>query len=94
MRHKPVRADRGVRPYELTSTKTPPMPAGMRGEKKIAVPLSFVTHPTHDAGHSEGICIPHAPGRTFRAAVQGGLQPVAAPLLAKLWHVLFPIDAL
>ena len=49
--------------------------------------------PIH-AGQTEGICIPRAPGRTFRAASQGGLQPTAAPLLAKLWRVLFPINAL
>jgi len=45
-------------------------------------------------GRAEGICIPRAPGRTFRAASQGGLQPVTAPLSEKLWHVLFPIVAL
>ena len=46
------------------------------------------------AGQAEGICIPRAPGRTFRAASQGGLQPVTTPLLEKLWRVLFPIIAL
>ena len=74
--------------------KTPPMPRGMRGEK-IAVPLSFITQRgPFTQGRAEGICIPRAPGRTFRAASQGGLQPVTAPLLEKLWRVLFPINAL
>ena len=70
------------------------MPGGMRGEK-IAVPLSFITQwGPFTQGRAEGICIPRAPGRTFRAASQGGLQPVTAPLLEKLWRVLFPIVAL
>ena len=70
------------------------MPGGMRGEK-IAVPLSFITQwGPFTQGRAEGVCIPRAPGRTFRAALQGGLQPVTAPLLEKLWRVLFPINAL
>ena len=32
--------------------------------------------------------------RPNRVVMQGGLQPVTAPLLEKLWRVLFPINAL
>ena len=61
----------------------------------FAVPLSFITQVRpDDVGQPEGIHIPRAPGRTFRAASQGGLQPVTTPLLEKLWRVLFPINAL
>ena len=87
---------RGRRPLRICCNwqKTPPMPGGMRGEK-IAVPLSFITQwGPFTQGRAEGVCIPRAPGRTFRAASQGGLQPVTAPLLEKLWRVLFPINAL
>ena len=70
------------------------MPGGMRGEE-IAVPLSFITQwGPFTQGRAEGVCIPRAPGRTFRTASQGGLQPVTAPLLEKLLRVLFPINAL
>ena len=93
-RCKAGRADRGVCPYGWLQLKTPPMPGGMRGEK-IAVPLSFITQwGPFTQGRAEGVCIPRAPGRTFRTASQGGLQPVTAPLLEKLWRVLFPINAL
>lgn len=61
----------------------------------FAVPLSFITQVRpDDVGQPEGIHIPRAPGRTFRTAWQDGFQPVAVPLLAKLWCVLFPINAL
>ena len=61
----------------------------------FAVPLSFITQVRpDDVGQPEGIHIPRAPGRTFRTARQDGFQPAAVPLLAKLWCVLFPINAL
>ena len=71
------------------------MPAGMRGERILrGSTLVYHSVAAHNAGHAEGFHIPHAPGRTFRTASQGGLQPVTAPLLEKLWRVLFPINAL
>ena len=70
------------------------MPGGMRGEKIRGSTLVYHSMGPFTQGRAEGICIPRAPGRTFRAASQGGLQPVAAPLSEKLWRVLFPIVAL
>ena len=81
-------------PTSWLQLKTPPMPAGMRGEKIRGSTLVCHSMGPFPQGRAEGICIPRAPGRTFRAASQGGLQPVTAPLSEKLWHVLFPIVAL
>ena len=71
------------------------MPWGMRGEKILrGSTLVYHSVAACNGGQPEGVHIPRAPGRTFRAASQGGLQPVAAPLSEKLWRVLFPIVAL
>ena len=71
------------------------MPWGMRGEKILrGSTLVYHSVAACNGGQPEGVHIPRAPGRTFRTARQDGFQPVAVPLLAKLWCVLFPINAL
>lgn len=65
----------------------------MRGEKsRFHSRLSLKS--ANYGGHPEGIHIPRAPGRTFRATPQDGFQPTTIPLLAKLRRVLFPFIAL
>ena len=89
------RADVGIGPYEFAVIGKNASHARGHERRKIAVPLSFITQwGPFTQSRAEGVCIPRAPGRTFRAASQGGLQPVAAPLSEKLWRVLFPINAL
>ena len=68
---------------------------GMRGENtprfhsRLSLEVGGFT-----ARRPEGFHIPRAHGRTFGPAGRAGLQPVALPLLVRVWNVLFPITAL
>ena len=74
--------------------KTPPMPAGMRGEKILrGSTLVYHLQPVTQA-NAAGFHIPRAPGRTFCRTPQDGLQPVTVPLFPELRGILFPIVAL
>ena len=71
------------------------MPWGMRGERILrGSTLVYHSVAACNGGQPEGIHIPRAHGRTFCTARQDGFQPVAVPLLAEPWRILFPIIAL